>query len=150
MWLFHWFSQHFPLIMYWFCWEKIDFSHSWELEGHLPRTGNSLVCKGIPRLYNMDNFCLVMWTLSLELWTKYQGWVLATPGGLRCLTFDHGWSGNLFFSNKNPMLSTLAFTLYRFRALGSLQFFLEDNLAFFTFMMLFFCFCCNVSVLYDD
>jgi len=39
-----------------------------------------------------------------------------------------------FFSDKNPMLSTLAFTLYRLRALGSLQFFLEDSLAFFTFM----------------
>ena len=38
------------------------------------------------------------------------------------------------------MLSTLAFTLYRFRALGSLQFFLEDTLAFFTFMMFFLAF----------
>ena len=142
--------------MYWFCWEKIDFSHSWDLEGHLPRTGNYLVCKGIkfhtfPASMIWTTFALVMWTLGLELWTKYQGWVLAAPGGLRCLTFDLGWSGNLFFFfDKNPMLSTLAFTLYRFRALGSLQFFLEDSLAFFTFLIFFFCFCCNVSVLYDD
>ena len=31
-WLFYWVSLHFPLIMYWFCWEKLDFVHSWDLK----------------------------------------------------------------------------------------------------------------------
>ena len=68
MWLFHWFSQHFPLIMYWFCWEKIDFGHSWDLKGYIniPKYGSDqgFVISGPHCKFSHSTFlspCLLTW-----------------------------------------------------------------------------------------